>query len=787
MPLCERRIPMVCKNCGAAINEGQKFCLMCGADLSKQEAPRPEVTPQPEAAPAVDPQAAFAQAYGAPFTPPQGEDKPPKKKGKVKYFVLGAVAALVAVAVALTAMNWKFVSNQFTKMTMSEEEYLSHVYETGLKDMLGNAFGAVGSVSSLVDENDFSSDVSMKVEIGDSAWDLLRIFAGGQMEELEIPALVYNGTVSKKGDAVGGELSLGTDRAQVVSLKFAMEEDGSILFQIPQLSNTAVRVDSSLLGMQGSSAGEVPVMTEPLEAVLGETQTVQKAEMAQSGSASALAAGAGLMQAFPEEEVFVNLMTKYVGILLDEFEEVEAESTKLEVGELKEACTVYVTKFDADNAQKALMNILKTVKTDEDVKQILKDACKLQEGLDFDEIYQGFTQAVDEALAQMKDEQVFDSSVFPKIEFLTYVNGEGEIIGMEFEIEGLNFSLYTAEEGGKFATEISAKTMGLSLFEFKGEGVRKGDLVNAEYSLEFNETQIFRLEVADWNESTAAQGMLNGSITLKPGSALMEGLLREAPGELSSMLKTLGLKLEFSTPVATEMSMKASVLFGSEPLVSLSTAFKLDKAKEIPSFDSFIDAGDEAAMNAFGQEIASKGEAFMQSLLDAGIPEELFELVQSGGQKAEMDQEAYLPTVSPSLPQYEESTEGKDDAFANAPEFENANTAADSDGRNDSFDESVDGKDEMDSSASFGSSDSANGVVTLPSGSVDLNGDGMISEDEIQSVLGSVGTANGGSITVTVPGGSYEGGYVSVMPGASEVFNVAESMTSDVISVIDQQ
>ena len=101
---------MFCKNCGAQVEPGTKFCSSCGAPVQAESAPAPapeaaaaaEPAPAPTPPPTPQPQAAPAPAVQAqePAPAPVAEPKPKKAKseggGKKKVWIPIVACALVA-------------------------------------------------------------------------------------------------------------------------------------------------------------------------------------------------------------------------------------------------------------------------------------------------------------------------------------------------------------------------------------------------------------------------------------------------------------------------------------------------------------------------------------------------------------------------------------------------------------------------------------------------------------------------------------------------------------------
>ena len=143
---------MFCGNCGSPINEGDKFCGVCGA-LSEEIKTEETVEPNTQEPSNNDVQqnvnyeeneAMIIEDANVKFNEEMLATEPSKKGffkafPKKKLIRIGIIAGVLAVLVAIGAWAAPYISNAFAKMTMSPEKYFQHVtvnwFKSGMNDV----------------------------------------------------------------------------------------------------------------------------------------------------------------------------------------------------------------------------------------------------------------------------------------------------------------------------------------------------------------------------------------------------------------------------------------------------------------------------------------------------------------------------------------------------------------------------------------------------------------------------------------------------------------------------
>ena len=227
---------MKCNNCGAELKEGEKFCAVCGQQVSGGQN--------------IEQQASV----------PIPEEKPKKSRG----FKIGLVAAVVAVLVVGTAAGAKVV-NMIKKAAMSPAEYYQYV-ETNSRDNGEKLFlDYYGKLRESFAGDSFARDIRMKIQASDSAKSLLSL-AG--IDISNVKNLELNLLTGREGKEYSNQIALRGNDNDLLTMKTYMDlGNKKAYYQIPELSKSYLDMSSvfeerdagELDGTDGSDTDEVAV------------------------------------------------------------------------------------------------------------------------------------------------------------------------------------------------------------------------------------------------------------------------------------------------------------------------------------------------------------------------------------------------------------------------------------------------------------------------------------------------------------------------------------------------
>lgn len=698
---------MFCGKCGAAVPDGAAFCGSCGAKLSAPAAPAAQpVAPAPVPAPVQPPvqepvqpvvQAPVqpvapapvqvpvqpvAQAPVQPVEPPVAQPAPvqpvafadpfapaapaaPKKKGKGLVTALIALVAAAAVFVTCIAgplwLGWfpnTKLTKQITKWFGSEDAYMSAVEaETvdTLSDTISKGYGnAINGYKELLTGNKYTN-TTISLEVGDVVREML-ISAIPETDSVDVAHLMslLDGTSisiggGKTDDAFQMAIGLGLGGKHILDVAMILDMVNQEAFAaIPTLSDLYLDV----------------------------SQIFDEANI-DSDSLAAMDQLTSVIDALPSEEVVNKLLSKYIQLALDQFDDVSKDSDTIKVGGIEEKVTVLETKITEKAVMKAGEAILDAVKDDKDVKDIIiklgNAIGELNGEEDYgEELYEEFFDSLDAMSGESastyargtgtalggaydadEDEDYEDEDEDevkveePYVVLTDYVNGSHEIIGRKlsthFDGEKQDVVYYaTTKKGNDFAFVLEAQ--GIELI--RGKGTNNKGIINGTYDImdgmEEDPQVVATVKVSDFNSNGIKEGNLKGSFTVTLSEDVMEQLIDEVdlPADVTSALSLLDCSLQIDVDSSAAGGyIRIALCNGSKSLlgIKVETAFT-DEKVSVPEADKVVD------MDEIDQWLESVDiSELVNNLKKAGFPSELLDMLEAAFENGFGAQEAPAP------------------------------------------------------------------------------------------------------------------------------------------------
>lgn len=584
------------------------------------------------AAPAATQQAAFAD----PFAPAQPEPAKPKKKGK--GLLIAGIALVAAAAVFVTCVagplwfgwfpNTK-LAKQVTKWFGSDEAYMSAVesetVET-LSDSISKGYGNMITTYKDIINGDKYVSSTISLELGDTVKTLLEsaitesaMREPGMEEYVDLVDLLDGASISMSGgradDVYKMAMGLGLGGEQIVDLGVIMDLANLKAFMaVPTLSDTYI---------------EISQIFEELDVE----------DLAAVGQAM------DLLDALPSEDVVNKLLKKYIQLALDQFDNVSKDSDTIKVGGIEEKVTVLKTKIGPKDLVKAGKALVKELKKDSDVKNILLDLGDAMGALEGQDgygqmLYDSLIEGLEEAEATLDEYSEYADEADGSYVILTdYVNGSHEIIGRKVSVqygEEKQEMLYyaTATKGDDFAFVLEVREQKL----VSGKGTNKKGIINGTYTIdgamvmgmdpEEESVDLVTIKVSDFDSNGVKENNLKGSFTIRLSEEAMQMVIDEAelPSWLTSSISLLdcGLKVDVDLTADGNGYCKYGVFAGTETLVAIRMDMKVtDEQVSVPSSDKTID------MENIEQWLETVDlTKLVQSLVKIGVPEELTDMLE---------------------------------------------------------------------------------------------------------------------------------------------------------------
>ena len=602
---------MFCKYCGKQIPDGNTACEECKAKLeapAEQTAPIVEEAPVEEAAAsAVEaPVAEEAPAEEVAFEEPVFEETPKAKK-KVKkgliFGIVGGVLAVVAAAVVLFFVS-PFVKGHFIKMFGSEAEYFAFVekqamepyidtvttsYGTGLENLTG-AKGAEVKAELKLNEEAIPEELLSEIKAN-----LPENLDGIDLNSLSV-AVKY--MIKDKLASAGVKLDVNANTLLNLDAVVDMESY-NVYLGLPELAAKYVMFEL---------ADELDGSYEEISALINQLDMSEIAAV------------------LPDEATLNKIVNKYIDIALENVGSVTESSKKFEVEGISQKLTILKKKVTEKDLLKMCKAILKELKSDKDIKDIINSleefiVEKYGEEMDMSEgeAYDTFKDGVDDALDSLEEVEASGEELFVLID---YVNANHEIVGRALEIEDETIVEFVSVKKGKntaFRLEVeSAK------FMISGEGTEDKDVVTGSYDIILDEEEILTIGLTDFDFASLKAGKLNGSITLTPNMDYIEDTVEDAGADLGIAGSFLSLvepavKLTFVTG-DTEASVAFAVLCNKTELASLTLSAKTVEAADVTIPSDAVDGADPDALYEWINSIDTNKLA--DALKGIGLPEE---------------------------------------------------------------------------------------------------------------------------------------------------------------------
>ena len=604
---------MFCRNCGNPMDDDAVFCPNCGTAVENEVPAAEPVEPVEEIPvlqqedeildPSVEPEMDAAETEEPAFAlNTEGEVAVPKKKINKLPFLIGGIVAAVA-AVLLVVFNWANVSGFFVRTFSSPEKLQTKVYE----DVVAKTFDTV--TISDKEKKDLAYDPSnvgvegeIRLSIDEQILNLIPA-DGMDVSWLSDIAIGYDMSIRDKMEKIAMDLILG-DTSIIGADAVLNMETMEYWFRVPDLNDQAIYMDvGSLLDEMGTVVMPAIYDTENLEEIA---------------------------EILPSQEVLEQIITRYIGVVMSGFGDVEKSNEKVKVSGVSQNLHVLKATMDEDDLLKMAENLLKTLKKDDDIEDIL---LSIEEYVGEEGLYDSFVEYMDEALESLDEVDMDDLGSF-KLTLITYLNDANEIVGntVKLSLPGLGvgmkyepISWVRVEQGKKFASElvISAGTESI-VFEGKGEN---GKTTNSEYTLSYDGEELLTVEIEDY---VSTDNQLAGTVRIVPSEYVMENMMSEMDMNVS-IADLIGsaspaLEIDFSGDKQGG-SFSVALAAGAKKLIAISSTSKITGADAIEPPTDYVEYKDDESLTEWTENMKTDFlDTLMNRLIEAGVPAELFEV-----------------------------------------------------------------------------------------------------------------------------------------------------------------
>ncbi|MBQ9415704.1 MAG: hypothetical protein IJU20_02550 [Clostridia bacterium] len=415
-----------------------------------------------------------------------------------KFLALLLALVMVASMVALSGCG-----SEPTKFD-TPEEHFEYVAEKKVKEVVASPLAQYDEAKTTVDTASLKSTVS--VELGPELQTLLGN-AIGLEDTSALGAMEVALTTGSENNLTRVAADIKINQVSILTVEIIADmENGTIYAKTPVFSEDYIRFDLAEVMNSGigSSIGEVGGMD--LSSVTGMLAGVSDAKIN-----------------LPDPDVLQRIILRYVGIVLSKFaggqEENDVDYT---VGSMTEKVKTVTATITQKSAQNAFLEVLRTLKTDEDIKTILNAAA--QEGEDnADSLYQTFQSLLDRVITLVEREQTENVDQNGALVVKLYTNKKNELLGVDVSQTSVDedgqesrstIAVGSLDDGKNYAFKADVGENGESKFSVVSEGTLNKGKKTGNVTLTAGKSsltaKVENFDTEAWNK----EGVLSGRITI---------------------------------------------------------------------------------------------------------------------------------------------------------------------------------------------------------------------------------------------------------------------------------
>ena len=343
-----------------------------------------------------------------------------------------------------------------------------------------------------------------------------------------------------------------------------------------------------------------------------------------------------VLELMPDKEVLGRIILKYYDIVMAAFTNISFTEGTLTVDDVTEECIVYTASLSRGQVMTLALNILETVKADQDIHDYVKrvDAYAAENELSEESIYDEFVKALDENIAEAKaeDPELFNDTT-EAVKWTSYMTKDNEILANAFELIGEeeSYSLFIgkAQNGENIALNAYLKTNGETTYELEGKLTEVKGKQSGTYEISVEGESMLFVDVADLDTKKLEDGLISGSFTLCPSKGLIDMITENAGGDAVSAgvlpglaIASFSLKIDVDQKSDRDATFDISLLNSGSPYVSLTVSTEVSEGKEIK-----LPAENNVSVSTEEWAAEMDLNAFIENLENSGLPSFVVELI----------------------------------------------------------------------------------------------------------------------------------------------------------------
>lgn len=563
---------MLCPHCGNEMPDESKVCPACGEEVTS--APTEEVAE----------------------TVTHEEETPKKKKFRfpIKWLITAVVAVVAVVALIL---NMDTIVGTVIKIFGSDTAYYRYVELNSLKSNADTMSGYYGMLLNTLDNESQKVDGTARLVVGEDVLELLqeREIDIGFLNELE---LSFSGNV--KDQKASLDLALSLADGDPFALAMILDSvSGNAFLSVPSVKEEYVQIGADLTQTFG-----LPVTV---------TERLKEPTFAKE-----------LVEVLPTEREVNELLDRYATILLDEVEVRKAEETTLTIEDVQQTCTALEIDITKDVLERIANAVLKEAEADEKLRGYLTRVQTFLEErglIENTDLNAAFIQALEDGFDRA-DDMLKDATDKRAAVITTYVSQTHRILGRRITTEKTDILVASVQKSNRYATKVSVKDR----FSLVGSGTVRGNVKTGEYMLTVDGVDTMEIALTDVDFGKAAAGYLNGKVRFTPKRAMFERLGLDREKAITAAFMNLSLEIGLETD-KVESHIELSLCKDEMAIIGVVIDMKNSRGETVELPENAVELADREAVEAWLDSF--KGETVLDKLQNAGLPQEVVELLKN--------------------------------------------------------------------------------------------------------------------------------------------------------------
>ncbi len=590
---------MLCPKCENQIKDGDKFCEKCGVAVEETVATEEIRSEETISDNDVVEETKISEKTASSVEPSvEKKDKVSKPKSKKKTVIISVIAAVLAAVAVCSVFLWEYIENTAVKTFSSPTSYYHYVETKNISTISKSAGRFVKMVNGSAN-GDFGTSGEFKILLGDILIDKIATETGIDKQNISwlseagirMDTAMTGNLSSAKGDiTLNGKTILGME------LIFD-SEDYCCYLRCPQLNQQYALIDFSAINDLNMQIPQVSIDWDNM----------------------------------PDDETVEQLIEKYLTIAIESFDDVSEISDTVTANGVSQNCTRLTVKINENSLKKVVKAVLREVKTDKDIEEIIKNIAEMSGETDVNETYSAFVESVNAALDKI-DETPIDEFEF---KIISWVDSKGDVIGREIDFGNMlgssdfNFRYATTHDG----TDVGIETVvgnSEGLFKVLGKGKINGTKMNGDLKIIFNDKEYFNVNIKNYDIDLIEDNYVNGIFTITVSKDFCDMLADELgiSQKDAESLQKCALRLEVESSEKSGI-VSASILYEEKLVIGVSTSSKQTNINKVTLPESYAKLDSDTEIQNYLS--AFDTDKLLQSLKDAGMPESLLDSLSDMG------------------------------------------------------------------------------------------------------------------------------------------------------------